>query len=61
MNEPQNQSTDFLKAYPQVSRIEVIDETGRAWVRYGVNDVQLSIQDEGKTIKVFCRKRAMGR
>jgi hypothetical protein len=39
-----------------VTRIEVIDETGRSYVRYGVS-VELSYQDEGRTLKVFVRSR----
>jgi ribosomal protein S28E/S33 len=40
-----------------VDRIEVIDETGRAYVRgsiYGTPvKVELSYQDDGRTLKVF--------
>jgi hypothetical protein len=35
-----------------VTRFEVIDETGRAYVRYGVK-IDLSFQDDGRTLKVF--------
>lgn len=35
-----------------VTRFEVIDRTGRAYVRYGVS-IELSYQDEGRTLKVF--------
>lgn len=44
--------------YPteKVTRFEVIDHTkemlGRAYVKYGV-DIELSFQDDGKTLKVF--------
>lgn len=41
----------------KVNRIEVIDETGRAYVKgkiYGTPvKVNLSIQDDGQTLKVF--------
>ena len=44
----------------QVTRFEVIDHTARnslrAIVRYGVN-VDLSYQDEGKTLKVFLKDK----
>lgn len=38
----------------KVTRFEVIDDddTGRVLVRYGVH-VQLSLQDGGRTLKVF--------
>lgn len=42
-----------------VTRFEVIDETGRAYVR-GPRDpvqVELSYQDDGRTLKVFVRPR----
>ena len=35
-----------------VTRFEVIDESGRALVRYGIK-VELSLQDESRTLKVF--------
>lgn len=41
----------------QVNRIEVIDETGRAYIKgelYGTPvKVELSLQDEGRTLKIF--------
>lgn len=36
----------------KVDRFEVIDETGRAYVREGVS-IELSYQDEGRTLKAF--------
>lgn len=42
-----------------VTRFEVIDETGRAYVR-GFDppiQVELSYQDEGRTLKVFVKVR----
>ena len=36
----------------KVTRFEVIDETGRAYVKYDVK-VEMSYQDEGRTLKVF--------
>lgn len=35
-----------------VTRFEVIDKTGRAYTKRGVQ-VELSLQDEGRTLKVF--------
>jgi len=35
-----------------VNRIEIIDDSGRAYVKWGV-DVELSYQDDGRTFKVF--------
>ena len=41
-----------------VRRVEVIDETGRAYVKYLSEDqvVWLSYQDDGQTLKVFIDK-----
>jgi hypothetical protein len=36
-----------------VDRVEVIDSQGRAFTRYRVSDVQMDIQDEGRTLKIF--------
>lgn len=36
----------------KVTRFEVIDKTGRAYTKHGVQ-VELSIQDDGRTLKVF--------
>lgn len=36
----------------KVTRIEIIDETGRAYVRWNTK-IELSYQDDGKTLKIF--------
>lgn len=38
---------------PQVNRVEVIDGTGRAYVNMGATDVCTSLQDGGRTLKIF--------
>jgi hypothetical protein len=41
-----------------VTRVEVIDETGRAYVAWDKSiGVELSLQDDGRTLKVFVVKR----
>ena len=42
----------------KVTRIEVIDDTGRAYVnRNQDNAVEVQLQDKGRTLKVFiCKK-----
>ncbi len=38
----------------QVTRFEVIDENGRAYVVMpGTKKIEFSLQDDGKTLKVF--------
>jgi hypothetical protein len=44
---------DFLKNYSGVTRVEVITNDGREFVRYGCSNVQVSLQDDGRTIKLF--------
>ena len=39
-----------------VTRVEVIDEKGRSYVNKGIDKVELSIQDEFRTLKVFISK-----
>lgn len=40
-----------------VIRVEVIDENGRSYVNWNENNiVHISIQDEGRTMKVFIDK-----
>ena len=55
--EPDIEDQDINKFVQKVDRFEVIDETGRAYVKgsiYGTPvKVELSVQDGGKTLKVF--------
>jgi len=44
---------DFLHSYPEVTRVEVVTNNGRELVRYECSKVQVSLQDDGQTIKVF--------
>lgn len=37
----------------KVTRLEVIDSKGRQYVAHGCSDVELSYQDEGRTLKIF--------
>jgi hypothetical protein len=39
----------------KVTRLEVIDEDGRSYVKYGITDVQFSLQDDGRTLKLFVK------
>jgi hypothetical protein len=42
-----------------VTRVEVIDKNGRSYVNWSVdNIVELSLQDDGKTLKIFINKRS---
>ena len=50
-------NSDFLKDYPDVTRVEVITNSGREFVRYECSNVQVSLQDNGRTIKVFLKSK----
>ena len=51
MNEP-----DTIIPYSRITRVEVIDRRGRELVKHDVTDVQISIQDDGQTIKLFLKE-----
>jgi hypothetical protein len=48
--------SDFIESYPDITRVEVITNEGREFVRYDCSDVQVSLQDEGRTLKVFLKQ-----
>jgi len=37
----------------KVTRLEVIDENGRSYVKYHISDVKFSLQDDERTLKIF--------
>lgn len=45
---------DTITNLADVTRVEVIDETGRAYTRWRVS-VELSTQDQGRTLKMFVK------
>ena len=43
-----------IRALPNCTRVEVIDQKGRSYVNWKpTNKVRLSMQDDGKTVKIF--------
>jgi hypothetical protein len=44
---------DYIKNYPLINRVEVIGKNGREYVQYDCSNVQISEQDDGRTLKVF--------
>ena len=44
---------DWIRDYPDVTRVEVITNNGREFVQYECSNVQVSLQDDGQTLKVF--------
>jgi len=41
-----------------VTRVEVIDSTGRAFARHYEPGMEIHVQDEGRTIKIFAGMEA---
>lgn len=54
--ETKEEIIDGIIQLPKVTRFEVIDDTGRAYVMYNAN-VELSYQDGARTLKVFLKPR----
>ena len=50
--------TDLIP-YSRITRVEVIGTHGRELVKHDVTDVQISIQDDGKTLKVFLKDKKL--
>lgn len=50
---PENKSGDSKLEF--VNRVEVIDDTGRAYVNKSVLEVELVLQDENQTLKLFIK------
>jgi len=46
---------DTLYTHPDVIRVEVIDDCGRSYTNHlsSVENVRVSLQDSGKTLKIF--------
>jgi hypothetical protein len=47
----------YTKGYKldNVNRVEVIDGFGRQYVNRSITSTQLSLQDDGKTLKIFVK------
>lgn len=52
MTNDQEKTKEINELLKDVTRFEIIDDSGRALVRYGIK-VELSLQDEARTLKVF--------
>jgi hypothetical protein len=38
-----------------VTRLEVIDNDGRSYVKYNIDKIQFSLQDDDRTLKLFVK------
>lgn len=46
---------NFAMNLSNVTRVEIIDSTGRAYSKWGVKDVQMDLQDDERTLKIFVK------
>ena len=46
-------------AYPQVTRIEIIDTEGRRFVQYYSAGASAVLPDDGRTLKIFAGERQL--
>jgi hypothetical protein len=46
---------EYMLAHEKVTRVELIENSGRVYVKYGVGDVITALQDDGRTLKLFLR------
>ena len=44
-----------LTTHQGVTRVELVDDRGRAYVAYGVEVAQTSLQDDSRTLKIFVK------
>jgi len=51
----QTYAAAYVQTYADVNRVEVIDSQGRSYAEYKASDVEISFQDDGKTLKVFLK------
>ena len=45
----------FDDEFYQVTRVEVIDSQGRSYTNHRVESVELQLQDDGRTLKIFIK------
>jgi hypothetical protein len=49
--------SDGIKPYPSIARVEIIKNgTGRVFTEYKAEDIEISLQDDGRTLKIFYSK-----
>ena len=51
-------TTDGINRIEKITRVEVIDKKGRSYTKYCLkNAVEISIQDDGRTLKIFINEK----
>ena len=51
------QNLDTIESLDNVTRVEVIDDHGRSYVHYNADTVEYSLQDDGRTLKIFIKSK----
>jgi hypothetical protein len=51
------QNLNTVEELERVTRVEVIDGHGRSYVHYNADLVEYSIQDNGRTLKIFIKDK----
>lgn len=46
---------------PTITRLEVIDGHGRSYVNWNVIDIDISVQDDDRTLKLFVKDKEYDR
>ena len=46
---------ELLDLGDEINRVEVIDEDGRVYSNMKVSNLKLSLQDDGRTLKIFIK------
>jgi hypothetical protein len=52
-----NDVVDKVLYFKDLNRVEVIDESGRAYTNYSVDKAEISFQDDGRTLKIFIKTK----
>jgi hypothetical protein len=50
---PETNPVDYVYSDSNITRVDVIDNLGRSYTNYKANRVDIAVQDEGRTLKVF--------
>jgi len=44
---------EYITFGDEITRFEVVDNKGRAYTKYGVQELKFQLQDDGRTLKAF--------
>ncbi len=47
---------DKIETTTEVTRVEIISEKGREFVKHGCHSVEIATQDNGRTLKIFLNR-----